>query len=92
MPKYQVTVLFDASAGMTVEADTPEDAAEKAECEMDGRQSLCHQCARQLDTGDVIGTLVCLGDDIVLDTTAGADKVTEIAQLRARIAELEAQQ
>jgi hypothetical protein len=58
MNKYNCTVIFDASVNVTVEANTPEDAAEQAENESQGRQSLCHQCANDLDTGDSIGVLV----------------------------------
>jgi hypothetical protein len=58
MNKYNCTVIFDASVNVIVEADTPEDAAEQAENEAQGRQNLCHQCANALDTGDSIGVLV----------------------------------
>jgi hypothetical protein len=58
MKKYYCTVLFDASSNVTVEATTPEEAAEKAECATDGNQRLCHQCADTLDTGESLGVLV----------------------------------
>lgn len=58
MTKYHCTVLFDASVNVSVEADTPEDAADQAENEAQGRQNLCHQCANELDTGDSIGVFV----------------------------------
>jgi hypothetical protein len=58
MNKYNCIVIFDASVNVTIEADTPEDAADQAENETQGRQNLCHQCANDLDTGDSIGVLV----------------------------------
>lgn len=71
MTKYNCTVIFDASASVGIEADTPEDAAEQAENETQGRQNLCHQCANDLDTGDSIGVLVYNEDCTkeLLDTT-----------------------
>ena len=58
MPKYQVTVLFDASAHTEVLADSPEEASKKAQEMLDGCQRICHQCADELTTGDVIGAHV----------------------------------
>ena len=69
--KYQCTVIFDASASIEVEAATPEEAAEIAEDETSGYQSLCHQCANTLETGDAVGVLVYNEEstDQLLDTT-----------------------
>ena len=58
MKKYYCTVLFDASSNVIVEANTPEEAVEKAEYRTEGNQRLCHQCAETLDTGDITGVLV----------------------------------
>jgi hypothetical protein len=54
MPKYTVIGLVSASVSAKVEANTPQDAIEAAElC-----ASICHQCADDLDVGDVYETLV----------------------------------
>mgnify|MGYP000042920655 CR=1 FL=1 len=58
MPKYNCTVIFDASSTVTVEADTPEEAAEIAQDQAEGNQHLCHQCSDTLETGDAIGVHV----------------------------------
>lgn len=50
MPKYRVTMFFTASKTVEVEAETAEDAIEKAENEK-SYVSLCHQCAREVDDG-----------------------------------------
>jgi hypothetical protein len=82
MPKYECTVLFDASTGVDVEADTPEAAAQAAEDEVEGRQHLCHQCSNSLDTGDSIGTLVYANDELVLDTSFAADALAKATAQR----------
>jgi hypothetical protein len=70
MPKYNCTVLFDASSNIEVEANSPQEAAELAEDLTAGNQSLCHQCSDTLDTGDCIGVVVydegC--DELLIDT------------------------
>lgn len=58
MTKYYCTVVFDASSNVTVEANSPEEAAEMAVEKTDGSQRLCHHCADSLDTGDAIGAIV----------------------------------
>jgi len=71
MTKYSCTVIFDASATVEVEAGSPEEAASQAEDMACGRQYLCHQCSKELNTGDSIGVHVyneeC--DEQLLDTT-----------------------
>jgi hypothetical protein len=69
MTTYNCTVIFDASSNVTVEADSPEKAAEIAEELSEGYQHICHQCSDRLDTGDILGVYVCEGDEEVLDTT-----------------------
>lgn len=71
MTKYQCTVIFDASASVEVEADTPEDAAIQAEEMTSGRQHLCHQCSNDLSTGGSIGVHVYNDEctEQLLDTT-----------------------
>lgn len=58
MTKFYCTVVFDASANVTVEADSPEAAAELAIEQTDGHQRLCHHCSDTLDTGDALGAVV----------------------------------
>ena len=69
MTTYNCTVIFDASSNVTVEADSPEKAAEIAEELSEGNQHICHHCSDRLDTGDILGVHVCEGDEQVLDTT-----------------------
>jgi hypothetical protein len=69
MTTYNCTVIFDASSNVTVEADSPEKAAEIAEELSEGNQHICHHCSDRLDTGDILGVHVCEGDEEVLDTT-----------------------
>lgn len=85
--RYAVTVLFDASRSVSVEADTPEEAEEKAHQEI-GSASLCHHCANEINMGDATGALVYEDDgdgDQVLDTTYHAEVV---ARLEAEVAAL----
>ena len=85
--KYEVAVPFDACRYVIVEADSPEEAAEKAENEA-GHVSICHQCTDEIEIGDSIGAYVSEdGGGQVLDTTNSG---REIERLKARIAELEA--
>jgi hypothetical protein len=88
MSKYYCTVLIDASVNMEVEADTPEDAAEKAECSDQGQPSLCHHCSSDVDMGESYGVRVCTQDGMteLLDTTYTAK---EVEKLKARLAAVE---
>lgn len=69
--KYECTVIFDASSSVSVEADTPEEAAQLAEDMVQGNQTLCHQCSNDLNTGDSIGVHVYNEEctEELLDTT-----------------------
>lgn len=71
MPKYNCTVIFDASSTINVKADSPEEAAMLAEDMTSGNQTLCHQCSNTLETGDAIGVHVYDEDSTehFLDTT-----------------------
>ncbi len=51
MHKFYVSFPVFAHAGMTVEAETQDDAIKIAEDEL--YPSLCHQCAREIDLGDL---------------------------------------
>ncbi len=87
---YSVTLIFDASKGMDVEAESPEQAEAMAVDAL-GSPCICHQCAAEVDVADAIGAHVYLGDKLVLDTTYGGDKDRQVAELTARVASLEAQ-
>jgi hypothetical protein len=50
MPKYGVSIPIYASAYVEVEADSEEEAIEKAEESY--HVSLCHQCAREVEIGE----------------------------------------
>lgn len=69
--KYECTVIFDASSSVSVEADTPEEAAQLAEDMVQGNQTLCHQCSNDLNTGDSLGVHVYNEEctEELLDTT-----------------------
>lgn len=90
MERYSVTLIFDASKGMDVEAESPEDAEAKAVDAL-GSPCICHQCAAEVEVTDAIGAHVYLGDKLVLDTTYSGDKDRQVAELNARVASLEAQ-
>ena len=79
---YECTVLFDASAGVTVQAESPEEAAMMAADQVEGHQHLCHQCRDTLDTGDSIGVLVYEGGEMVADTTYSAEALAKVEAQR----------
>lgn len=60
--KFNVTGLWDASKHLgVVEAETAEEAKQKAlNTDWDGKEyvSLCHQCADELEVGDMTDVLV----------------------------------
>jgi len=92
---YEVTVLFDASSSVKVSAHSPEEAAHLAEDEANGRQHLCHQCSDEIETGDIIGSIVYCEGERVAETTWSAERIASLEAERdtqaARIAELEAE-
>lgn len=55
--KYSACVIIGASVGGEVEADTPEDAAEKA-YETFETPSICHHCSGVIEIGDAIGVII----------------------------------
>lgn len=56
MKKWSVVLSVDATMIVEVEADSGEDAKDKA-LEVAGRPTVCHQCARDLSIGDVMDAL-----------------------------------
>lgn len=79
--KYNCSVIYDAAQYLQIEADTPEDASEKAMGECSA--SICHQCADSLELGDALGVMVSSDEgEGRLDTTWSAE---EIARLKAEV-------
>ena len=55
MPKFAVYALYHASKYIgEYEAENEEDAIEKAGEDADGFISLCHQCAGEVEIGDLV--------------------------------------
>lgn len=78
---YSVTVLIDASKSFDVKADSPKQAEQKALDDM-GSVSICHQCSKEIETGDPIGAHVYDGDKLVLDTTWDAQRIAKLTAER----------
>lgn len=94
--KYECTVLIDACVNATIEADSPEDAAQKMEEHECSSPRLCHQCSREVNLGDPIGVIVNSANGMteLLDTSLygqGKNKAKEqdkkIAELTRQLAE-----
>jgi hypothetical protein len=87
MPRFRVTILHDVCTTHDVVADDESQAIEHA---LDvGRVTLCGQCSNEIDVADPIRAAVVENLDTGA-TNTDPDPDPEIAQLRARIAELEA--
>jgi len=86
--KYECAVPFDACRYITVDADSPEEAALKAE-EKAGSVCLCHQCTDEIEMGEAMGVYVrdAESGEEVLDTTPNGD---EVAKLKAELAAAQA--
>ena len=52
MTKYYVTIIYSASKSVEVEAESPQEAANKAYESEGAYVSLCYQCSRKIDIGD----------------------------------------
>lgn len=57
MHKYSVSVIFDASKCVDVEAESPEQAAGMAYDEA-GYVGLCHKCSGEVEMGDAVRAIV----------------------------------
>lgn len=55
--KHEVTLLYDASKSISVDASTAGEALEKA-YEQIGWPSLCHHCSSEIELGDVYGHII----------------------------------
>ena len=89
MPKFTVIAEIGASTSADVEADSPDDAINKAQL----RRSLCHQCASHIDIGDPYGFVVLdeAGEEVLNEaedreaaheTGRGLGEVADAAGLR----------
>lgn len=56
MKKWSVILSVDATIRVTVEAETAEEAKDKA-LDVASAPRVCHQCAKEIDIGDVIDAL-----------------------------------
>lgn len=83
MSRYECTLLYDASNGVNVEAESVEEAIERA-YKKAPHVGLCHECSGELDVGDLIGMIVYHDGKEVADTSYGA------VQLQAMTAERDA--
>lgn len=89
MENYEVSILIDASNGMTVNAASPEIAADLAYESDKAQPSLCHHCASEVTLGDCTGIIVfdVSGKEVYNDTWS----YQEIKSLKAKIKELESE-
>lgn len=81
MATFLVSALMHATHVEEVEADTAEEAAEKA-CS----ESVCHQCSRKVELGDHYATIVSdeNGDTVYDDSVPALDCATD-EQLAAEV-------
>lgn len=91
MSIYNVTLVFDASNSIEVEASSPEEAAQLAYDSDEASLILCHQCSRQIEIGDCNRAIVYDKDcsNELLDDGYEAKRIAELeaenAALRAQI-------
>lgn len=84
MENYNVSLIFSADWGVEVQANSPEEAAEKAYNSDEASSSVCHQCAGNINIGDCIRVIVYdeSGEEVLDD---GVDSLlcAQIAELKA---------
>ena len=87
MAKYDVTILIDACNGVTVDAESPDDAADLAYDSDGASPGICHYCSRVVELGDCLGVIVYdeSGEEVLNDTVS--DGI--IKRLEAKIKGLE---
>ena len=69
MSKYLVSIVFGAGTYVEVEAESPEEAEDKALAER-SHVMLCHYCSHKLEIADVTGCIVTdENGEVVLDST-----------------------
>lgn len=87
--RYEVALIFSANNGLMVESETPEEAAEIAANSEKASVRLCHHCARTINLGDHVRTIVYDegGNEVYDDDYV----VLDIERLRAENAALQAE-
>lgn len=88
MPSYTVIHAYDACKYAAIEADSPEQAVEKAEDEIDP-PGLCHQCTGDIEIGDQMWTRVDDDDSTVYDDSHEAKVCAERDDLAKQVLRLE---
>lgn len=84
--QYACTVIVDASSNFNVSADSPNEAADQAQyLHSEQFGSLCHQCANEIDIGDVVGVIVYADDKEVLDTRYDARAMDTLRTANQRL-------
>ena len=86
MKTYHVLGVIDANVSVTVEADSPEAAAELAWESGEMNPSVCHYCSRKLNVGELYITRVHdeHHNEVWTDERANLSLATD-AQLRAEL-------
>lgn len=91
--KFDVTVCWNASTVISVDAGSADEACELAYDDVPG--GLCHQCSSKVELGDIDGYIVYHDDELVQDDTYSStlkDKLDTLASsIRALVEEVEAQ-
>lgn len=84
--EYSISRAFDAMNGETVEADSVEEALELSYNSDGAMISACHQCSREFDLGDCVGTLIRDedGNEVYNDSHSNVLR-KEIAELKEEI-------
>jgi hypothetical protein len=88
MTKYRVTISHDACTSHDIAADNEADAMAAA-FDVAG-VTLCHQCSKEIELAEPVRA-VCVENLDTGETNNDANPDFEVVQLRARVAELEAQ-
>ena len=89
MNKYRVTLIFDATNSIEVNAASIDEALDKAYNSEKSRVTLCHQCAKEIDIADI--TRVIVYDDKGNEVFDDGYQDTQIAKLTEQVDALAAQ-
>ncbi len=87
--EYQVHLNYGAWVAVTIQADSPEEAAEIAFDTDEAQETLCHQCSGTIDLGEPSSCIISQGsEDVYNDTTEWLLR-KEIKELKEQLKELE---
>lgn len=88
MNKYSVSIIFDASKCVEVNAESPEEALDLA-CDEAGYVSLCYQCSGEVEVGDAVRAIVYdeSGREVVDDRYQSME-IAKITQQRDELLEV----